>query len=180
MEDVLGTVTSEPADLKKELPEHIYEFLKSKNNLRTIQDRLVIVEKNRYRTYEHCTFTKFLGADSDPVTILKDLLSQISPSFLCFVDCHFLMIGKPAEGSDDPSFNFQSASKPSAINSIMKITKPIHYVKLLEEFDNMNHSDLLNAVYQHHVGFYEYQNSGLRPVRLLSLVVHLQKFLRKK
>ena len=164
-------------ELRDYLPEHVYNFLVSKNNLRTIQDRIIIVNKNKFRPFDSVTITKFLNNDTNPAKLIENLLSKISPSFLVFIDFHFLYIAK--KQTDEPNLKFQGASKTSAFNSNVKITDTKHFYSLLGEFKNKTFADMLSLVSSHHTEMYEYQDSGLRPYCLLSLVVHIQKFLAR-
>ena len=168
----------DPSELKQYLSEPVYNFLRKENNLKTIQDRVVFVNQNKFRSYESFTFTKFLTSEIDSVKVLNDLLSQLTPPFLCFVDFHFLYQAQNDQDLSKIEFKFQGASKISAMNTTMKITQRKYFNELMSEFKDMNNSDVLNSVAQHHSELYEYAESGLRPYRLLSLVVCVQKILR--
>ena len=161
--------------IREHLPEDVYTFLKNNNNLRTIQDRIVVINKNKFRPFESATFTKFLTNDSNPAKLIEHLLSQISPAFFVFIDYHFLYLATP-QSENESKFKFQGASKASAFNSNIKITKPKYFYSLLDEFKNKTYADMLSTVSTHHTEMYDYQESGLRPFALLSLVVHIQKF----
>ena len=164
-------------DFKEHMNEKVWEFLKKKNRFSTIQDRILFVEKNRYRPYDSCYVTKFITDRVDPCKFIKDIFSDLSPPFLTFIDFHFLFECNPNE--DDESkiddLKLQTASKASAINDNFKIATRSDYIKLMGEFENQTYSDLLTKAYLHHLELYEYQNSGLRPYQLLSLVVHVQR-----
>ena len=160
------------------LEEDVYLLLKRKNNLNTIRDRVIFFNANKFRPYDSVLITKFLQPDYNCLELFDELFGCLTPPFITFIDFHFLFECKSVE--ENPGLGdvlkFQTASKASAINDTIKIVTKKDYNDLLEEFKNKTHADLLNDVYRHHVDLYEYQNSGLRPYQLLSLVVHISKF----
>ena len=74
------------------------------------------------------------------------------------------------------NLKLQTASKMSHLNSTVSIETSDDAKNLLNEFDSMDQSDLLNNTFINHTDLYEYTNSGLRPYQLLSAVIHVQKF----
>lgn len=160
------------------LDEDVYNLLKNRDNLSTVCDRIVFVNKNKYRPYDSVTITKYLEPDFNCAKKIEDLFGYLTPPYLAFIDFHFLFECKSDESDEKtlPSLKFQTASKASAINTNVKITNNVDYQALISEFENQTHADLLTSVFRHHVDLYEYQNSGLKPYQLLSLVVHIQKF----
>jgi len=165
-------------DISQHVNTDVYNFLKSKNHLSTLRDRIFFLNKNKFRPYDSCTMTKFLHSDLDCSSIIDQISGSISPNFLIFIDFHFLFESKPEERNQNytDSLKLQRASKASAMNETLKIVTQNNYESLKKEFQNKTHADLLNRAYQHHCDLYEFQNSGLRPYQLLSLVVHIQKF----
>ena len=178
LRDLIKPTETQESDLTQFLSADVYELLKNKNNLRTVTDRILFVNHNRYRPYDSVQFTKFLRPDFNCSRILKHLFEYITPPYLVFIDFHFLFECK-SEDKNEKLVNllkFQTASKASALNDTIKITEKKDFDSLVAEFSHKSHADLLDDVYRHHVDLYEYQNSGLKPYQLLSLVVHLQKF----
>lgn len=158
------------------LKPHVYEFLSQSFNLGTIIDRGIFRNKNKFRPYETVTITKFLTQDFDIVKTINELIGNITGNFLIYIDFHFLFLCNPNEKEQEDEFKFQFASKSSAMNQTYKIVTAQDYTDLTNEFSDKTYSDLLNAVFINHVDLYDFQNSGLRPYQLLSLVIHLQKF----
>ena len=176
--DLIKPTETKESDLGQYLSTNVHELLKQKNNLRTVTDRVFFVNQNRYRPYDSVQITKFLRPNFNCSKVLKELFEYITPPYLVFVDFHFLFECKSEDKNEKlvDLLKFQTASKASALNDTIKITKKNDFDSLISEFANKSHADLLDAVYRHHVDLYEYQNSGLKPYQLLSLVVHLQKF----
>ena len=73
---------------------------------------------SRFRPYDYCRITKFMRPDFGVKMFLENLLGELTPPFLVFLDFHFLMEFKPEEDSVDIPLRFQSASKASAINRL--------------------------------------------------------------
>ena len=158
-----------------------FNFLKSENNLNTLHDNLLLNNSNRYRPYEVMRLTKFLTPNFDMKTFLNDILGQLSPPYFTFIDFHFLALGNSKESDDitvnqNPSFKLQKASKASAMNTNVKIFSSSDFDNLFTEYEDKDIPALLNDTFIHHCELFEYENSGLVPYQLLSLVVHVQKF----
>jgi hypothetical protein len=167
-------------NLSKMLDDQAFDFLKSENNLKTVHDNSLFLSSNQYRPYEVIRLTKFLTPEFDITKFLQETLGQVSPPYFTFIDFHFLALGKSDEQSDknngDQSFKLQKASKASALNTNIKIFSSSDFDQLFNEFKNKHVSDLLNDTFIHHCELFEFQDSGLVPYQLLSLVVHIQKF----
>ena len=163
-------------NIENQLQPQLYEFLSKNNNIRTIIDRVIFRTQNKFRPYDSVIITKFLTKEFDCVKSIMELVGNITGNFLIYIDFHFLFLCNPEQEEEEDELKFQFASKASAINDTYKIASNNDYLDLSNEFENKTYNDLLNAVFVHHVELYEYQNSGLRPYQLLSLVIHLQKF----
>ena len=112
---------------------------------------------------------------------LDDIIGQLPPPYFTFFDFHFLVLANSKESDDislshNQSFRLQKASKASAVNTNVKIFSSSDYEQLCDEFKNKDISALLNDTFIHHCELFEFENSGLVPYQLLSLVVHVQKF----
>ena len=175
------------------LAEEVYNFLKAKDNLKTIKDQIIFSANNKYRLYDSYRLTKFLKPDFEITTFFDSLLSELTPPYLIFVDFHFLLevsskiALKNSEtvkhtpfdeiNEDLPrQFKFQNGTKTSSMNSVIKIFNTTDYEKFFNEFKNLSSNDLLNKAFIHHSELYEYASSRLKPYQLLSLVIHLQKW----
>ena len=172
----LPTIKTE--NLREHLDEEVYNLLKNQQNLKTVRDNILFLNKNQYRPYDSVTITKFLTPNFNTSITLEQFFEILSPPFLVFVDFHFLFECTPDENNENRKnrLKFQSASKASCINSTIKVSTTENFESIINEFKNKNHADLLNTVFQHHVDLYEYEDSGFCPYQLLSLVVHVQKF----
>lgn len=162
-------------EMKNYLHQDIFEFLKTNDNLNTISDRILFSNKTQTRPYEQVSITKFLTPDFNCNDAIAEIAGCLTGSYLFFVDFHFLFTGKIDEDSED-FYKFQTAAKATAMNDTYKITSTADYTELVNEFREKTYADLLNACAQNHTDLYEYENSGLRPYQLLSLVIHIQKF----
>jgi hypothetical protein len=170
-------------DLPKFLDDSAFDFLKSENNLKTVHDNLFFLSSNQFRPYEVVRLTKFLTPEFNMTKFFEETLGQVTPPFFTFIDFHFLALGKSGESNDVTndkneiqSFKLQKASKASAVNTHIKIFSSFDFDQLCDEFKNKDISDLLNDTFIHHCELFEFQDSGLVPYQLLSLVVHIQKF----
>lgn len=178
MDQIFKPTETNLENVREFLSAEIIDILKLKNNLTTIRDRVLLVKGTRYRPYDACTITKFLRPNFDCSKTLDSFVANLTPPFLIFIDFHFLFECSPDPSNDQKlhRLKFQSASKASAMNKTIKIANSRDYNKLLREFKNKTHADFLNAAFTNHCELYDYENSGLKPYRLLSLVVHVQKF----
>jgi hypothetical protein len=170
-------------DLSQFMDDPAFNFLKSENNLKTIHDSLFFLSANKFRPYEVIRLTKFLTPEFDMNDFLNNIIGQISPPYFTFIDFHFLALGKSNNSGDmtiqtmeKKSFKLQKASKASAINNNIKIFSSSDFDQLVTEFKDKDTSDLLNDTFVHHCELFEFQDSGLVPYQLLSMVVHIQKF----
>ena len=164
-------------NIKSLLHPDVYEFLHKKNNLTTIVDRKILREKNIDKPYDALILTKFLNSNFNASKAVVELVNEITGRFLVYIDFHFLYLAPPRDSDkEEEDLVFQSASKASACNATIKISEKADIDDFAKEFESQTETDILNMVFQHHSDLYEYQNSGLRPYQLLSLVVHLQKF----
>jgi len=161
--------------MKEYLDDDIYQFLKSKRYLNTISDRILFSNRTKSRPYEQSTITKFLTPDFNYQEAISTVAGALTGSFLFFLDFHFLFVGKPEDGGEE-FIKFQTAAKASAMNDTFKITNKADYEKLVGEFKDKNYSDILNECAANHISLYEYESSGLRPLQLVSMVIHIQKF----
>ena len=161
--------------IQQYLDDDIYSFLKNKKYINTISDKILFSNKSKSRPYEQVTITKFLTPDFNYREAISNVAGAITGSFLFFLDFHFLFWGKPNEGGEE-FIKFQTAAKATAMNDTFKITNSTDYDKLVEEFKDKNYSDLLNECAANHISLYEYEESGLRPLQLLSMIIHVQKF----
>jgi len=161
--------------IQQYLDDDIYTFLKNKNYINTISDKILFSNRSKSRPYEQVTITKFLTPDFDYREAISTVAGAVTGSFLFFLDFHFLFLGKPDEGGEE-FIKFQTAAKATAMNDTFKITNSGDYEKLSQEFKNKNYSDILNECATNHISLYEYEESGLRPLQLLSMIIHVQKF----
>ena len=163
--------------LKTILPDYIFTFLKEKDHINTIQDRIIFREANDFRPFSTCIFTKFLLSEIDIKTLLTDLAEILAPPYLIFLDFHFLITCKGDEGdvSSEPVFKLQRGSKASCINETIKIFNLSDLDNLLNSFKGFDTADFLNQAFITHSDLFDYRGSGLRPHSLLSLLVHVQK-----
>ena len=174
--DQLFHPTTTVEHFREYLDEEIYDLLKNRQNLKTIRDRVLFVNKNKYRPYDSVNITKFLRPGFDCTKTFEELFANLTPPYLTFIDFHFLFECSPEKNENRSRLKFQVASKASAINSTIKISSEKDYDSLIGEFKNQTHADLLDSVFRHHVDLYEFGDSGFKPYQLLSLVVHIQKF----
>ncbi len=164
-------------NIKSLLHPDVYDFLHDKGNLNTIIDRKILREKNKDKPYDALILTKFLNSTFDAGKAIVELVNEITGRFLIYIDFHFLYLAPPKDSDkEDEDLVFQSASKASSCNATIKITDKQDIEDFSSEFESQTQTDILNTVFQHHVDLFNYENSGLRPYQLLSLVIHLQKF----
>ena len=167
-----ANVTSE--NIADYLPKEIFDFLKQKQKLKTIIDHLIIRPKNNFRPYESLQMTKFLTANFDFYKFFDELLN-LTGSLIVFVDAHF-MIQCPSESDpDEIVLKLQRGSKASSFNDVIKISSDKDHELFLEQFKDLQPSDILNLCFKNHVDFFQYESSGLRPYALLGLLIHVQK-----
>ena len=163
-------------DYSNLLPEEVYNFLKKKNNLRTIKDQLIYSKANMYRLYESYRLTKFLRSDFEIIKFLDSLLSEITPPYLVFIDFHFLIeistVNTETEqknnfddtlGNIPKQLKFQNATKASSVNNVIKIFNSTDYESLNNEFKNFSSNDLLNKAFIQHSELFDYHSSGMKP-----------------
>ena len=164
--------------LEKTLPDEIFELLKSKDNLRTVRDKILFFDSNRYRPYDSCHITKILTPDFDCAVAIIELIENLTPPYLIFLDMHFTfeITQKDESKKNQISLKFQRASKPSSFNTTFKISSEKDVDSLSSELKNKSYNDLLNLVFVKHTEMYEYGNSGFRPYQLVSLSAIIQKF----
>ena len=164
--------------IKEYVFEHVYEFLRQKNHLKTIEDRIYYKDANRYRPYSSCTFTKFILPNFNIHAFFCDLGEILTPDYLLFLDFHFLIeIPNSAEedSSEELTLKFQRGSKTSCINENIKISSSEDLDLFLDAMKNFTNADFLNQAFISHSELFEYRGSGLRPYSLLSILVHIQK-----
>ena len=169
-----GQVKS-PKELKTILPETVYSELKKTGNLSTICDNIKFYDATKYRPYDSAMITKFLTDDFDISATLEHIFGVLTPSLLIFIDFHFL-IRTSKEDENGNNLKFQRASKASAFNKTIKLVVDSDFVKLCNEIRNINNAEFLNIVFNHHLTFFEFEESGFTPDSLLSLCVYIQKF----
>ena len=156
------------------LPENVYDFLKSKNNLNTILDKVIFTKSNHYRPYESFQATKFILPDLKIDNYLESLL-DLEGDLTVFIDCHFMIVCPSPEDVTEPIFKFERGSKSSSFNEILKIRGEKDFESFVSEFKNCNKEDIMNKAFQTHVDFFKYHSSGLRPYSLLSLLIHVKR-----
>ena len=176
-DEILNFEETTSDNIQSLLHPDIYEFLRKNDNINTILDRKIVRDKNQHKPYDSAIFTKYITDKLDIGATIMDLAKEITGRFLIYIDFHslFLCSAKESEGREE-TYKLQTASKASAMNATVKITNVDDLKELAFEFKSQTRSDILNDVFQHHVSFFEYENSGMRPYQLLSLVIHLQKF----
>lgn len=162
-------------EMENYIPEYVYEFMKRKGHLRTIQDRIVWGNRTKNVPYDRVEITKFLTPEFDVSAVITEMVGELTAPFLFYLDFHFLFLGKN-DDDEDEFFKFQTASKASAMNDTFKITDENDYNELVAELKDKNFSDYLNECAQNHIDLYDYNESGLRPYQLFSMVVYIQKF----
>ena len=170
-------------EIKNIVPSEVYEYLKKSDNIKTVTDSIHFYPTNFFRPYDSYRITHLLEPDFDAATFLKNLLIELSPGYLVFIDFHFIIEKAPESISnsqidtiDKPIFKFQNGTKASALNKTIKIFTENDFDSLLEQFKGKTHADLLNDAFINHSELFEYENSGLRPYILLSTVIHLQRW----
>lgn len=178
--EILNSIFEKPTSPEKIrtiLPDYIYEFLKKREFLGTINDKIFFRDANDFRPFSSCTLTKFLLPETKICEVLTEIAENLSPDFLIFVDFHFLISCKinEDENSEDPVLKFQRGSKASCINDSIKITSVRDLENFTNGFKNFQTSDFLNEAFIHHSELFDYKGSGLRPHSLLALLVHVQK-----
>jgi hypothetical protein len=156
------------------LPQNVYDFLKSRNNLNTILDKLIISKSNFYRPYESFQVTKFILPDFKIDKFLENLI-DLEGDLTVFIDCHFMIVCPSPEDITEPIFKFERGSKASSFNDILKIRTDLNFKNFVSEFKNCEKEDLMNRAFQTHVDFFKYHSSGLRPYSLLSLLIHVKR-----
>lgn len=162
-------------DLKDILPEKLYNFLKKTGNLLTICDDVKFYDATKYRPYDSVVITKFLTDDFPISSTLQHIFGVLTPPLLTFIDFHFL-IRTNKEDENGCNLKFQRASKASAFNKTIKLVVDSDFIKLCNEISNLKNSEFLEIVFNHHLSFFEFEESGFTPDSLLSLCVYIQKF----
>ena len=164
--------------LEECLPTEIFQLLKEKDNLKTVRDKILFFDRNKYRPYDSCHITKILTNHFDCSKAILELVESLTPPFLIYLDMHFTfeIPKKDSDLSGKTELKFQRASKASAFNSTFKISNLKDLESLTEEIEGKNYSDLLNCVFAHHLDLYEYGSSGFRPYQLIALYAMIQKF----
>ena len=178
--DILNSIfekTTSPEKLRAILPDYIYDFLKTREFLGTISDKIFFRDANDFRPFSSCTLTKFLLPDLKISDLLTEIAENLSPDFLIFVDFHFLISCNinDDQNSEDPVLKFQRGSKASCINDSIKITSVRDLDDFTNGYKNFQTSDFLNEAFIRHSELFDYKGSGLRPHSLLALLVHIQK-----
>ena len=184
IENIFGAENS-PKTLESFLPEDIYAFLQKREFLRTISDKIIWRNANRYRPFSSCIITKFLHEKIDIFNLLEKLLINVEFEYLLFLDFHFLVTcpSHDSEESDlvdeiDDSnrvYKFQRGSKASAFNTNIKFSSQKDTKSLLKSIEGFGPSDFLKTAFKNHTDLFNFHGSDLRPYMLLSIVVHLQK-----
>jgi hypothetical protein len=175
-EHIEESTTLKAKNISEYLPENVYDFLKKENKLQTIRDDVFFSLTSKFRPYDYCRLTKFIGPDFNAKNFLENLLSELSPPYLVFIDFHFLIEFNADENTLTMPLKFQNGTKASAINDNIKMFTEKNFDDLISEFANKTNADVLNDAFCHHADLFEYQDSGLRPYMLLSMVVHIQKW----
>ncbi len=157
------------------LHEDVYNFLKDEKRINTIVDRLIYRQANNAKPFDVIILTKFLKKDFNIIQALQKLLENLTGRYCIYIDFHFLFLTTPKDDDEAETFKFQGGSKASAMNATIKITDEEDIKDLMSEFKNQEDVDLLNSAFEHHSEMFEYQNSGLHPYQLLSLLIHIQK-----
>ena len=167
-----------PNQLEKHLPEEIFNVLKSKDNLRTVSDKIRFFDSTKFRPYDSCHITKILSPNFDCASALTELVENLTTPYLIFLDMHFCfeITEKEENFSNKISLKFQRASKPSSFNENFKISSVKDIDNLCDEIEGKTHNDLLNLVFRKHTELYEYGNSGFRPYQLVAFSAIIQKF----
>ena len=175
-EHIKEIISLKGENISKCLPDNVYDFLKKENKLQTIKDDVFFSLNSKFRPYDYCRLTKFIGPDFSAKVFLENLLAELSPPYLVFIDFHFLIEFNPDEDTITMPLKFQNGTKASAINDNIKMFTEKNFDALMSEFSNKTNADVLNDAFCHHADLFEYQDSGLRPYMLLSMVVHIQKW----
>lgn len=162
-------------NIVEKLPKDVYEFLKQRDNIRTIIDRVIHRKKTKSRPFDSLIVTKFLSEEMNITHAFDEILSGISGHFLLYIDFHFLILVKSE--NQDRVYKFQHASKSSSLNETYKIFDEKDCKDLLNELKNRTLSDFLNDSFINHRDLFEYQGSGFTPYMLFSLVFTIQKLL---
>ena len=172
-------------NLETKLPDELLKFLQKRQYLHTISDKIIWRDSNRFRPFSSCIITKFLHEKIDIVESLEKLVNIIDLEYLIFVDFHFI-VTCPLKDTDETDFideiddsnrvfKFQKASKASAFNSKIKISSTSDIKSFLEPLKNFDNSDFLKTAFENHCDIFNLHGSDIRPLMLLSLVVHVQK-----
>ena len=164
--------------IEKTLPTEIFVLLKSKDNLRTVSDKVLFFNRNRYRTYDSAHITNILSPNFNCSKAIISLVEELTPPYLIFLDFHFCfeITQKQEDSSNKIELKFQRASKPSSFNKTFKISTTKDLEDLSSELRSKNEADLLNTVFVTHTELYEYGSSGFRPYQLVALSAIIQKY----
>ena len=176
---------SHAENIQSFLPEDIYNFLKDRDYLKTICDKIIWRDSNAFRPFSTCIITKFLHEKIDILELLQRLFETLEFDYLLFCDFHF-MVTCPLKDSEESDlideiddtkrvFKFQRASKASSFNTQVKFTDNRDIKSLLDSLMNFGPSDFLKTAFNHHSDLFNFRGSDLRPYMLLSLVLHVQK-----
>ena len=163
---------SESEDLVGEnLPNDIFEYLKTNGLLRQVRDYGKFPAKYRFRPFksENIVLNFFIDPDYNISQTLLDLSYILTPPFTIKIDCSFMM--QDSEGD----LRYVWPQRNLALNSDHQIESMFEFDQLIDEFKNLDNYQTLRRVSEIHQNQSCFDKSGYRPLCLLTSAFFLSK-----
>ena len=78
MRDILYMDYKDETELKQIIPADDFNWLESRNFIRTIKDRIVITGEKSSRRWENCIITKFISSKNTCFDVLDKLINAMT------------------------------------------------------------------------------------------------------
>ena len=158
-----------------ELPTDALEYLRNFDLLHNVHDYALFPRKHFHRVNkaENIVLIKFFDKEMDAFKQVQQVIEYLTPTFRIQIDFGFLIVG--GQSPENQEFRYVFPQRSLALNNKIHINTDKDIDNLLEEFKNLDKSELMKRVFNLHQGQSSFDKSGFRPYCLLNMVFFLAK-----
>ena len=158
-----------------ELPTEALEYLRTSDLLHNVHDYALFPKKffHRVNKAENIVLIKFWDSKMNVYDEIEKVVSYLTPTFRIQIDFGFLIIN--GHTREKQEFRYVFPQRSLALNNKIHINNEKDFETLLNEFKNLETSELTKRVFNLHQNQSTFEKSGFRPYCLLNMVFFLAK-----
>ena len=154
------------------LDEETYAFLRNRSMIHLMNDRVHVPKVNK-REHNSISITKFLTPDVNIPQFIDDICKPLVREYEIKIDFGFMTLKTDDDGEDVRQYCWPQRS--THVNNITKIFTVRDKISLRYFLSIQSKNDVLNLAFIASNKQCEFQKSGYRPYRLLTLAVFITK-----